>query len=108
MNQFDFLNTGNTGVTFGNEDTPEVLDAALQQERLEIAELLPSVQGMLATIDAEIAAVSDIRAYIKTLGVRPTKAQVEAEYAARELFISMCERMRINITNRLSDLERMQ
>lgn len=102
---FDYLSTGNTGQTFGNEEVPQVVDEAIEQQRLEIAQLLPNVQAILDTIDGEVAAVSDIRAYIKTLGTRPVATEIKAEYAARELFIAMCERMKVNITNRLADVE---
>ena len=103
--QFDFLNTGNTGVTFGNEEVPAVTDELLQAQRLEAQELLPSIKVILATLDTEIAAVADLRAYMKELGPRPTAAVITAEYRARELFIDMVERLKINIANRVADHE---
>jgi len=105
--QFDFLNTGNTGVvdTFGNEDVPVEVDEAIQQQRLEAQELLPSITAILATLDAEITAVSDQRSYMKSLGPKPTKTQIEDEYRARELFIDMVERLKLNIANKVADYE---
>jgi hypothetical protein len=103
---FDYLNTGNTGQTFGNEEVPQVVDEAIEEQRLELAQLLPSVQAILDTIDAEINAICDIRAYVKTLGARPTAADIKAEYAARELFIGMADRLKTNIANKVSDVER--
>jgi len=106
--QFDQLNTGMTGVTmdtFGNETTTPAIDKAIQQQRLEAQELLPSIKGILATLDEEIVAISDMRSYIKSLGARPTKAQIEDEYRARELHIAMIERLKMNIGNRVADYE---
>ena len=105
MGIFDQLSTGNSAVTFGNEEPDESQQEVVETQARELAELLPSIKSVLATIDAEIAAVSDIRAYMKTLGNRPTKAQLEQEYAARELFITMAERLKLNIANRVSDVE---
>lgn len=104
--QFDMLNTGMANTdTFGNETITNEVDEAIQQQRLEAQELLPSIKGILATLDAEISAVCDLRAYMKQLGTRPTKAQIEAEYAARELYITMIERLKLNIGNRVADYE---
>ncbi len=104
--QFDQLTTGNANIdTFGNEGITHEVDEAIQQQRQEAQELLPSIKAILATLDEEIAAISDIRAYLKTLGTRPTKAQIEAEYAARELYITMIERLKLNIGNRVADYE---
>lgn len=104
--RFDYLNTGNIGnYTFGNEELPVEVDKALQEQHLQALELLPSIKAILATLDAEIVAVSDLRAYVKQLGNRATKQDIEAEYAARELYISMVERLKLNIGNKVADYE---
>ena len=105
MANFDQLNTGNTGMTFGNEEVSVAQDEAVAEQMHEAQLLLPSVQAIIDTIDAEVSAICDIRAYLKTLGSRASAADIKAEYAARELFIGMCERLKTNIANRVSDVE---
>lgn len=104
---FDWLNTGNTGVneTFGNEEVPQVVDEAIQQQRLEAQELLPSIRAIMATLDEELAAIADIRSYMTTLGPKPSAAKLGEEYRARELYIGMIERLKLNIGNRVADYE---
>lgn len=103
--QLDQLSTGNSGQTFGNETESPVKDEAIAQQQLEVANLLPSVQAIIDTLSAEIEAVSDIRAYIKELGPKPTAAAIKDEYRARELFIAMVQRLQTNIANKVADAE---
>ncbi len=105
MANFDVLSTGNTGQTFGNEATPEVNTEAIEAQQAAIASLMPSVQAILDTLDAEVAAISDIRAYMTSLGPKPSAAVLSAEYRARELFIEMIGRLKSSITNKLADVE---
>jgi hypothetical protein len=107
MGAIDYLNTGNSGIvqTFGNEEVADSQIEAVEEQKREVSELLPSVKQILTVIDEEIAAVADIRAYMKLIGTRPTKAQIEQEYAARELFIGMAERLKTSIANKVADVE---
>lgn len=102
---FDFLNTGNTGVTFGNEETTDLKQELVSEQAQQAQELLPSVKAILATLDAEIAAIADIRAYMKSLGPKPSASVVTQEYRARELYIEMIERLKLNIGNKVADYE---
>lgn len=103
--QFDFLNTGNTGMTFGNEELNAVTDQALHEQDAQTAVLLPSIKAILLTLQAEIDAVADLRAYIKSLGPRPSAAAITSEYRARELYIEMIERLQQNVSNKVADYE---
>lgn len=102
--QFDQLNTGNTGQTFGNEEVLPTNDEAIEQQNFDAAQLLPSVKQILAVIDEEVTAISDIRSYIKEL----TKADyhtITAEYRGRELYIEFLGRLKTSIANKVSDVE---
>lgn len=105
--QFDFLNTGNTGVTFGNEEVNAATDQALHEQDAQTAVLLPNVKAILATLQGEIDAVADIRAYMSTLGPKPSAAAITTEYRARELYIAMIDRLKINLANKVADIERL-
>lgn len=107
MANIDALYTGNTGLsaTFGNEDVSQDQEEVISEQKRQIAELMPSVAAMLQTCDDEIAAISDIRAYIKTIGNRPTKSQLEAEYAGRELAIGFIERFKQSLLAQVSNAE---
>ena len=102
---FDQLNTGMSGQTFGNEEESPVKDEAIAEQQLELQKLLPSVAAIIDTLNAEIAAVSDIRAYITSLGPKPTADAIKDEYRARELFIEMVQRLQVNIANKVADVE---
>lgn len=105
--QFDYLNTGNTGVTetFGNEDISPIVDEAIAEQRREAQELLPSIKAILATLDEEITAVADIRSYIKALGSQADWDAISSEYRARELYIEMIGRLKQSIANKVADYE---
>jgi len=103
--QFDQLNTGSTGITFGNEEVNPATDQALHEQDAQTAVLLPNVKAIVATLQAEIDAVADIRAYMTSLGPKPTAAAITSEYRARELYIEMIERLKINLANKVVDYE---
>lgn len=105
MQQFDVLSTGNAGITFGNESTSVEQDELIQEQALVTSQLLPSVKGIMAILDEEIEAISDIRSYIKTLDSHADLTDLTNEYRARELYIGMIERLKSGIANRVGDYE---
>lgn len=102
---FDYLNTGNSGVsTFGNEEVSTEQDEVVQEQQLAIEQLLPSVRQILDVIDEEIASVADIRAYMSTLGEAPDVLDIQAEYRGRELYVRFLQTMKSNITTQVGDV----
>lgn len=107
MAQFDQLSTGNNGVesTFGNEEVDATKQEAIAEQQLELSALLPNVQQIRDTLDAEIAAVSDIRSYIKDLGSNADPEAIASEYRARELYIDMITRLKIGMDDKVGIIQ---
>lgn len=100
MAEPDQLYTGTVPSTFGNEDEPEAKVEAMTEQARMIEELMPSVQWVRDNIDDEIDAVSDLRAYIKTLGDNPASVALMAEYRARELYIGYLTRLKEHVSQK--------
>lgn len=107
MAMFDDLHTGNSGMetTFGNEEVSETIKEAIAEQQRELADLMPNVEQLRTTLDAEIAAISDIRSYINALGDNPDWKAIRDEYHARELHIAMIQRMRAGVDAKVYDTE---
>lgn len=104
----DDLHTGasSNAFGFGNEVEPDTnVDAVSQQEQL-MQQLLPSVEHYHKIFDEEIAAVSDIRGYIKELGPNPNSERVQAEYRGRELYIKLISNLKAELNDRVMAAER--
>lgn len=100
--QFDALATGNSGHdTFGNEAEADAKQEAIAEQQAAIRDLMPDVEFLRGYVDNEITAISDIRSYIKELGAKPSKAQIEAEYRARELYITFLQRFKGDVDNQV-------
>lgn len=101
------LATGNSALdgTFGNEFEDDIKVEAISEQQHHLQELLPNVQYVIDVLDDEIEAISDIRAYIKTLGDKPDAATIQAEYRARELYIGLMERLKTNIDDQVKIAE---
>lgn len=101
------LATGNSALspTFGNEDVQEIKEEAISEQRQVLAELLPGVKYIEDACEAEIAAISDIRAYIKSLGGNARGEAIQDEYRARELYIGFLNRLKTDISDKVSMAE---
>ena len=107
MPVFDSLSTGNNNVdaTFGNEEADAIKQEAIAEQQLELSALLPNVQQIRDTLDAEIAAVSDIRSYIKELGSKADWDAIASEYRARELYIDMITRLKMGMDDKVGAVQ---
>ena len=101
----DYYSSTNTSHTFGNEGQQTDAQELIEAQKAEIARLMPAAVDIKATIDEEIAAVSDLRAYIKTLGDSPSANSIQKEYRARELYIGFLERLKQAIDNKIVTAE---
>lgn len=101
----DDLSTGTQAIeqTFGNEDESAEQKEEIAEQQKQLAELLPSVQNIIDTCDAEIEAVADMRAYMKSLGADPKENVIKDEYRARELYIGFLERLKNTIAEQVPD-----
>lgn len=108
------LQTGNSGVsqTFGNEEVSPAQTEAIEEQRLELAELLPGVDAIKKVLDDEMDAVGDIRGYIKVLDDKAKETHIPvdkdvvfAEYRGRELYIELCKRLKQSIDDKVATAE---
>lgn len=93
-----------TGVSYkGSFDNIPVdrkeLEAEKEQEEANF-DLLPSAEYCIEVIDEEIESVKSIHTYIATLGSKPTKDEIEAEFRARALYFDLCERLKKHLIDR--------
>lgn len=105
MSNYDQLNTGNSGQTFGNEEQNPIIEEAIATQQLEIAQLMPQVDQIIAICEQEIATVSDIRSYITTLGDNPDALVIAAEYRARELYIQFLNNLKSGTLNQVTAVQ---
>lgn len=102
------LHTGNSGIeqTFGNEEISDEQKEAIEEQKLELGQLLPGVDYIKAICQEEIDTVSDIRSYITDLGSKASKDAVQAEYRARELYITFIENLVTSIDDRVIEVKK--
>jgi hypothetical protein len=105
MEDTNMYTGASSGTVFGNEEQPAEVKEMREEEDKRLQELLPSLEIIFEFVNNEKQAIVDIRAYMKTLGEKPSASAIQDEYRARELYIGFLDRFQINVQNQLHAYE---
>ena len=98
----DIPYSGGSSAAFVNDSLNKPADAEKRKQRQQRSDLLPVAEDFFKFLNAERAAVGDLRSYMAKLPPGTSGVQIKDEYRARELYYGYLERFEQWMVNRLS------